>query len=225
MKALLKRNWRLCYALYTFIYLPWFFILEQVITPDTPGVHILNTPIDEAIPFCEYFIIPYVLWFFYILVACVYMVQQATDVEFRRFALSLIIGMSISLLICMIYPSGLNLRPTVLPDNIFGRMVAGIYASDTPTNVFPSIHVYNSLAVHIAFAKCQAMNKHKIWKMLSLILCILICMSTVFLKQHSILDVIGAFILMGILYILIYVVDYSHTFKKSHRKEVELSNE
>ena len=55
-----KKGWRLLWALYIFIYLPWFFTLEHFITLDTPGIHILNTQIDYAIPFCEYFIIPYI---------------------------------------------------------------------------------------------------------------------------------------------------------------------
>jgi len=151
--------------------------------------------------------------------ACVYLFFKGTNSEFFKFALSLMLGMSISLLICMIYPNGLNLRPETLPNNLCGKLVGMIYASDTPTNVFPSIHVYNSLAVHIAIHRCQALQKHRWVSVSSLILCILICMSTVFLKQHSVIDVLGGTILMIILYIFIYVLDYSKIFKKAHQKE------
>ena len=51
---------RCLYGLYVFIYMPWFFTLEHFIQPDMPGIHILNTPLDDKIPFCEYFIIPYI---------------------------------------------------------------------------------------------------------------------------------------------------------------------
>lgn len=152
------------------------------------------------------------------------MLFTASDSEFLRFALVLIIGMSLSLTICMIYPSGLTLRPDTLPDNIFGSMVARLYQSDTSTNVFPSIHVYNSLAVHIALHRSDWIHRHKAVDISSLILCISICMSTVLIKQHSLSDVIGAVILMIIMYILVYVVDYSHIFKHSSRKEIEISN-
>ena len=200
---------RSLYGLYVFIYLPWFFALEHVNTIDSPGMHILNTSFDELIPFCEYFIIPYILWFFYVVIACISMVFKANDKEFLRFAWSLIIGMSLAMVICMIYPNGITLRPNSIPDNFLGNIVAGLYVTDTSTNVFPSIHVYNSLAVHIALAKCTAIKKNKPVVLMSLILCILICLSTLFLKQHSIVDVIGAFILMGIMYIALYVIDYS----------------
>lgn len=206
---------RSLFGLYIFIYLPWFFALERINTLDSPDIHIMNTTIDELIPFCEYFIVPYTLWFFYIIAACVFMVFKANDNEFIRFALSLIVGMSIAMIICMIYPNGITLRPDEIPDNFFGKIVAALYQTDTSTNVFPSIHVYNSLAVHIALSKCEALKEHKTVVYSSLVLCVLICMSTVFLKQHSIVDVFGAFALMCFMYIILYVVDYSKLRKHS----------
>lgn len=218
----LKKNWRLCFGCYIFIYLPWFFYLEKKITMETPNLHIINNAIDDMIPFCVYFIIPYMLWFIYVIGACIYMLFKASDTEFLRFALCLTIGMSVSLLICMIYPSGLTLRPDDVPDNFFGMLLNAIYTSDTPTNVFPSIHVYNSLAVHIALHRNEWFQKHKAFDIASLILCVSICMSTVLLKQHSITDVIGASILMAVMYTLVYATDYSRLLKKSRDKEIEM---
>ena len=126
----LKKNWRLCFGCYIFISLPWFFYLEKKITMETPNLHIINNAIDDMIPFCVYFIIPYMLWFIYVIGACIYMLFKASDTEFLRFALCLTIGMSVSLLICMIYPSGLTLRPNDVPDNFFGMLLNTIYASD-----------------------------------------------------------------------------------------------
>ena len=206
MKTLKKIWWRLLFASYALVYLPWFFFLESKITMDYPNLHIITGPLDDMIPFCEVFIIPYFLWFAYIVASCVIMVLKADNQEFIRFALSLIIGMSLCMAICMVYPNGLTLRPDTLPDNVFGRLVAGLYATDTPTNVFPSIHVYNSIAVHTALSKCKALKNHKGLLTGSLILCILICMSTVFLKQHSLYDVGGAFVLMGVMYYVLYIL-------------------
>ena len=57
MKDFFKRKgWRICFAAYIFIYLPWFSTLEKVINSDYPGLHIINIPFDNMIPFCEYFI-------------------------------------------------------------------------------------------------------------------------------------------------------------------------
>ncbi len=211
--------WRPLFGLYVLVYLPWFFTLEHFITLDSPGIHIVNTALDDAIPFIEWFIIPYLLWFFYVVAACVFMVLKADSREFLQFALSLIIGMSSAMFICMIYPNGLTLRPEHVSDNLFGRLIKGLYATDTPTNVFPSIHVYNSIAVHIALHKCHALKNHKLTRLISLVLCVSICLSTLFLKQHSILDVCGAFVLIGILYMLIYLPDYRQMFKNMHSRQ------
>ncbi|MGN0327985.1 MAG: phosphatase PAP2 family protein [Lachnospira sp.] len=208
MNILKKNWWRALFGLYVLVYLPWFFYLENKITLDYPGIHIINGPIDDKIPFIEIFIIPYLLWFFYVVISCVYMFINATNKEFIQFALSLIIGMSVCMIICMIYPNGLTLRPEHISDSIFGKLIKGLYATDTSTNVLPSIHVYNSLAVHIALAKCQALKgskKKEAVKVASLILCILICLSTMFLKQHSVYDVIAGCLLMCIMYIFIYL--------------------
>ena len=180
--------------------------LKSKITMDYPGIHIINGSIDDMIPFCEIFVIPYFLWFVYIAASCVFMLLKANNQEFISFALSLIIGMSVCMIICMIYPNGLTLRPESTSDTILGKMVASLYKTDTPTNVFPSIHVYNSIAVHVALVKCTALKNHKPVKNASLILCILICMSTVFLKQHSLYDVAGGIILIGVIYHLLYAL-------------------
>jgi len=217
---LIKKYWRILCAGYVFIYLPWFFTLEHINTLDSPRMHIINLPLDSKIPFCEYFIIPYMLWFLYVVGACVYMYFKADNKEFAQIAVSLIAGMSLSMFICMIYPNGITLRPDYIPDNWCGRIVAGLYSTDTSTNVFPSIHCYNSMAVHIALCKCKAMKKmkyHRIVLTLSFILCVSIILSTMFLKQHSVVDVIGAFVLMAVMYVIVYMIDWKNVVKRKKK--------
>ena len=204
MKTFKKIWWRLLFASYTFIYLPWFFFLESKITTDYPGIHIINGPIDDMIPFCEIFVIPYFLWFVYIAASCVFMLLKANNQEFISFALSLIIGMSVCMIICMIYPNGLTLRPESTSDTILGKMVASLYKTDTPTNVFPSIHVYNSVAAFSAIHTCKNLQKHKGIRTGSFILTTLIILSTMFLKQHSIADVATGITCAVATYVLFY---------------------
>ena len=49
--------------LYFLIYLPWFQYLEKKVTVHFNVIHMA---IDDYIPFIEFFVIPYFLWFFYI---------------------------------------------------------------------------------------------------------------------------------------------------------------
>lgn len=83
-------------------------------------------------------------------------------------------------------------------------MVKQLYAVDTSTNVLPSIHVYNSLGAYIAVSHCNKLKQHRWIQILTLLLTISIILSTMFLKQHSIIDVVAAFFMAGILYIIVY---------------------
>lgn len=75
---------------------------------------------------------------------------------------------------------------------------------DTPTNILPSIHVYNSVAAWIAISRCKALKKHRFVVSGSFVLTVLIVLSTMFLKQHTVVDVISAFILNFTVYMFVY---------------------
>ena len=202
MKELLKKYNHVVFILYFFIYLPIFLYLEKSITDYT----IIHTSFDSAIPFIEYFIIPYDLWFLYIASSYVFFFFKSKK-EFVRMAGMLTVGMTIFLIVSYIFPNGLpsDYRPDLdnFPrDNIFVHMVRALYSTDTSTNVFPSIHVYNSIGVEIAIHKTALLPKWIKWA--SFILCILICLSTLFLKQHSIVDVAGGIVMAIILYFPFY---------------------
>lgn len=188
------------------IYPLWFKSIESRVTVAT-GYHIMHTKIDEMIPFCEYFIVPYFMWFLYIFLGILYFLFTNKE-DFYKVCLYLFIGMIFSLLICEIYPNGTDLRPPYISDkNIFQVMVAGLYRVDTPTNVFPSIHAYNSICMHVAIMKSKDIRRLRYGKAVvwgSFLLCLLICMATLVLKQHSILDVGGAILLSFIAYGFVY---------------------
>lgn len=189
-------------ALYAVIYLPWFMWLEQHVTDD---FHLIHMAIDDKIPFIEFFVVPYFLWFGYVAVGIGYFFFKDTK-EFYRLCVFLISGMTVFLIVSTIYPNGHDLRPqTFARDNVFTDLVKWLYQTDTPTNLFPSIHVYNSLGIYIAFQKSSHLKEHGFGKILSFILCTSIILSTMFLKQHSFFDVITAFLMAAVLYVLVYV--------------------
>ena len=88
-------------------------------------------------------------------------------------------------------------------DNIFTDMVRHLYSTDTPTNLFPSIHVYNSIAACVAIFYSKHV-KRKGTKAAALVLTILIILSTMFIKQHSVFDVLTAFALAAIMWLFLY---------------------
>lgn len=181
--------------------MPWFCWLEKTVTTN---YYVIHSVFDDYIPFCEYFIVPYLLWFPYIAVVLLYFFF--TDKKgFYRTTKLLFTGMTIFLIISTVFPNGLNLRPVTFEgDNIFISMVKVLYKTDTPTNVLPSLHVYNSIGVSIAIASSQKLRQYKWVQYSSLSLTTLIVLSTMFLKQHSIIDVVAAFVMAYLLYRLVY---------------------
>ena len=127
-------------------------------------------------------------------------------------------GMTIFLIICTIFPNGLDLRPTVFPrDNIFTDAVKWLYQTDTSTNVLPSIHVFNSLAAAFAIGHSHALKKKKWVQPAAYVLATLIILSTMFLKQHSVTDVFAAMVLAGVIYPFVYVPSSRKAPSLSHQ--------
>lgn len=183
------------------IYLLWFHYLE---THVTNHYHIIHSGLDDLIPFNEVFIIPYMLWFVYIAWSMTFFLLKSRE-EFYRLCIYLFTGMTLSLLICTLFPNGTAFRPVAAPDkNIFSWLVSLIQAADTPTNVFPSIHVFNSVAVYVCVRKSEVLRNCRWASPLCFVLTVLICLSTVFLKQHSVIDIAGALLLAAALYPMVF---------------------
>ncbi len=175
-------------AAYFVFYMVGFAIVENA---GHRHYHIIHSVIDDMIPFCEYFIVPYYLWFAYIAAGVLFFIFWNKDKsEYYKLCCSLAIGMTLFLIISCIYPNAQDLRPTDFArENIFVELVRGLYKTDTPTNILPSIHVYNSLVMYYALNSCKILQEKKWVRMGALVLTILIIASTMFLKQHSVVDV------------------------------------
>ena len=214
-KALIQQYKHAWVFLYVLIYMPWFYYLERHITANS-DFHVIHAALDDYIPFIEYFIIPYLLWFAFIVVTFLWFFFN--DVSgFYKMAAFLFTGMTIFLIISTLYPNGLDPRPVQFErDNIFVDMVKMLYKADTPTNVLPSIHVFNSIGVCIAISHNRVLSRRKVIHYGSLVLGISIILATMFLKQHSVIDVT----LAGCLATLLYPVVYARESRKSfHAKE------
>ncbi len=213
MKAFVSKYKHAWILLYAFIYLPWFLFLEKNVT----HYRIVHVALDDYIPFNEYFVIPYFLWFAYVASAIIYFFFTNKE-DYYKLCGFLFIGMTISLIICTIWPNGHDLRPAVFArENIFTDLVQYLYRTDTPTNVFPSIHVYNSIGVHIAVMNSETLRKKKAVRTGSFILMISICLATVFLKQHSVMDGFGAVIMSMVMYRMVYRAE--HVWNRGKLKE------
>ena len=162
--------------------------------------------LDDVIPFCEYFLIPYLFWFIFLVGTHIY--TLLFDIEaFKKLMRFIIMTYSFAMLIYIIFPNCQELRPGIFErDNIFTRFMSEFYQFDTNTNVFPSIHVIGSVAVML----CAWDSRHFStpgWKIVFGVIAGLISISTVFLKQHSVLDILAAIFICILGYEVVYRKD------------------
>lgn len=146
--------------------------------------------IDDVIPFCEVFVIPYVFWYLLIVISLVYFALYNTD-SFRNLSKFIMVTQLVAMACYIIFPTRQDLRPEFFArDNIFTQLLSSIYSVDTNTGVCPSLHVAYSIGIASVWLKEK--DVHKLWKAFIVVAVILICLSTMFVKQHSAVDVFVA---------------------------------
>ena len=176
------------------LFWPLWFLLFTWLESREIGYHIVECALDDQIPFLEIFVIPYYFWFVFIAGTLLYGLVYDRDC-YRKMMAFIALTYLATAVIYILLPSQQVLRPTVFPRNNFlTRIVAGLYATDTNTNVCPSIHVIGSMAAVFAGWHSKAFST-PLWRFLFCFTALLICLSTVFLKQHSVLDSIPALVI------------------------------
>lgn len=148
-------------------------------------------PLDDYIPFAEIFVIPYFFWFIFLIGIHLYGLLFEVSM-FRKLMKYIMITYSISLGIFLLFPTCQGFRPTEMPrDNWMTGVVSFLYSFDTDTNVCPSLHVVGSFAVQAAAWNSKRFSSGK-WRFAFTVTALLISVSTIFLRQHSILDLLAA---------------------------------
>lgn len=179
-----------------------FWLLERGLTLT---YHPVEVAFDAKIPFCEFFVFPYYFWFVFLFGIHVY--TGLYDIPaFKKLMYFIMITYTVTTVIYIVYPTCQNLRPTEFArDNFCVDIVKALYNFDTNTNVCPSLHVIGSFAVLFTTWNCKKLRSFKFQAVL-VPLTVLISISTVFLKQHSIVDIYAALALCAVAYPFAYLL-------------------
>lgn len=165
-----------------------FFLTENLIPAER--CHVVHCRLDDLIPFCEVFIIPYVFWYFLIVITLLYFARYNPE-GFKQVMTFIIVTQVVAMACYILFPTRQDLRPAEFPrDNIFTRLIGILYTYDTNTGVCPSLHVAYSIGLVSAWLKER--DVHRGFKAFVVVSAILICLSTMFIKQHSALDAFAA---------------------------------
>lgn len=160
-------------------------------------VYGLMTDLDRLIPFVPAFVIPYLLWYPFIYAVLIILFARDRKIYYRTLAI-LCTGLILCYLIYNVFQTGIE-RPSVDSAGLLNWLVSMVYANDPPYNCFPSIHV---LTCHIVLKAAYQSNLSQKVKTTIFVFSWTIILSTLFIKQHFILDIPGAILLSEILFFL-----------------------
>jgi len=170
------------------VYFAAYVLTERLIPAES--CYPIHCWLDDVIPFCEWFLIPYVGWYLLVAGSLGYFLLYNVD-SFRKLQTYIIITQAVAMAIYILFPNRQDLRPEVfVNDNILTRCTAFIYSVDTNTGVCPSLHVAYSLGIASVWVREKGVCR--MWKAFVVLSVILICLSTLFLKQHSAVDALAA---------------------------------
>ena len=170
------------------VYFALYFLTENIIPAE--ACHPVHCFLDDIIPFCEYFIIPYVLWYVWIVISLLVFMLYDTD-SFRSLQKYIIVTQAAAMVVYILWPTRQDLRPDVFPrENIFTWILSLLYTFDTNTGVCPSLHCAYSIGIASVWLKRQETGG---WlKAFMVFAAIMVCLSTMFVKQHSAVDFFAA---------------------------------
>lgn len=167
---------------------------------------VVHIALDDRIPFCEWFLLPYVFWYLLIVISLGWMLLYNVD-GFKRLQTFIIITQICAMAVYILFPNRQDLRPETFPrDNFLTRCIGFLYSVDTDTGVCPSLHVAYSLGIASVWLKEKQARRP--WKCFVVISVILICLSTMFIKQHSAADFFAALPVCLLAEGIVYGKDY-----------------
>lgn len=180
--------------LYFPVYLVAFFTIDKI-----PAKHIISCALDSYIPFNQYMIIPYSIWYPWIIGWLFYFLLKDRE-DFIKLAVVMFTGMTICLIIYVVWPNGVMLREEIEGTDICSRIVELIRRADTPYAVCPSIHISTIAAIQLVINDTRLEDFTPTVKGYCLVITLLIAYSTMAIKQHSAMDVFWGAVLSFVLY-------------------------
>ncbi|MCK9595915.1 phosphatase PAP2 family protein [Candidatus Pacearchaeota archaeon] len=163
-----------------------------------PVGNIFKLGLEDSIPFVPLFVIPYL--FFLLVLFLPFLVSIKDKKQFLAVSVSFLFASIVCNIIYMLFQTTI-LRPEIISSTILDKLILFVYSIDSPLNLFPSGHVTFSL---LSFFCMTKINKKITLILLPIV--ILIILSTLFIKQHHIPDILAG--------LLLAFVSYQFVFKK-----------
>ncbi|HJU76123.1 MAG TPA: phosphatase PAP2 family protein [Gemmatimonadaceae bacterium] len=151
----------------------------------------VNVPaiaLDNAFPLQPTWALIYGSLYAYLIVLPVLVVRQQDHI--RRTVWAYLTVWIVAYVVFLMYPT-VAPRPTNVEGDGFGAWgLRALYGADPPYNCFPSIHVAHSF---VSALTCYRVHRHV--GITAIVCAVLVALSTLYTKQHYVVDVIGGVLL------------------------------
>ena len=181
-----------------------------LITKLTPmDVNLIGNYLDNKIPFVSQFVYAYISWYAMLFIIP-YIFYKKNVNSFNKYYIVILLCITLVSFIYMFYPTTIN-RADILLSGISGKLVNLIYKIDTPVlNCFPSMHCLVSFV--FIYISLGDKNIYKYLRIFIVLWSVLVILSTLFIKQHVLVDVISAFVLSILVYKLVGKIKFFKDF-------------
>ena len=156
-------------------------------------IHNISIFLDKHIPYISFFAIFYILFYLYIVLGPL-LIARVNRYFFYRVITAGILGSFLGFLTFLIHPTYAPLEK-VTPNNFLDSIFLFIKSMDVYANgVFcPSFHCFISALIFIGVAAIPNIKNNIKIKFFTI--STLICLSTVFTRQHAVIDIFGGILL------------------------------
>lgn len=189
--------------------------MTKLLTADAAATN-FAIPADESIPLVPVWVVVYVLTFVFWAMGILMVLRQPEPQQSRMVA-----GIMLGEIICCIFfiavPSCV-VRPEITGKDAFSLMLAIIYTTDTPTNCFPSMHC---MFAYLVFRQSLCSRVSGKMRVFCAVFAVLVFCSTLFVKQHVILDVVGGVLFGELAFILGQKLPLWKIFNKINKKVLQ----
>ncbi|CAH1230837.1 hypothetical protein PAECIP111891_06744 [Paenibacillus allorhizoplanae] len=166
---------------------------------DNGTAYSLMTDLDRQIPFIQGFVVPYLSWYLFLAVGFLYLAYQDRSNYFQTLV-EFVIGLLLCYSVYAIYQTTVP-RPDIEGSDWLLGTVQWVYRSDEPFNCFPSTHVLTAYLMMRAYIRSKRIAKP--YTILVASMAVLIIVSTLFVKQHVLMDIVGAVLVAeGVVYLV-----------------------
>ena len=153
---------------------------------------------DDMLPFVPFFVLFYVLA--YLQWGAHYVFHSHVS---REFCYHIVTADLMAKIVCMVFfivlPTEIE-RPVIEGNGFWNALTGMIFSSDTPRNLFPSIHCLESW---FCFRAALRIKRAPAWYApAQLVLTVLVFASTVLIKQHFVVDIVGGIVIAELCWIL-----------------------